>query len=333
MAAIHSVPCSPIAKGEILTKRRSIRSTPKWPFKYASIWSFDAPTISSDSIPTPSTGQRETAETAEPAIEFKDQHKSVADASSGSIEYPIRLYDSRQELEDAILNHKKWESPRNRKLPEFFEHGLHFNPSPGAKNIFRTLVISDLPQSVTMTELLNKIRGGVVVDAKLLDTFNITGGKTALVTFLHERDARALQTHLTQHPFAIDNRVAHVTVLETPTWPIPRVSERALLDGKETRCLEVSRYPRYISPHSLRRHLCLCSVRKVDRIEHTNLRDDDGVLALRFESTACAADARGVLTSHRAFRGCNVRFAPDPCAQPFARRDDEIKEHSLRLWA
>lgn len=53
----------------------------------------------------------------------------------------------------------------------------------------------------------------------------------------------------------------------------------------------------------------------LDRVEYMSLRDD-GVLALRFESAACAISAHGILTSHSAFGGCTVQFAPDPCAQP-----------------
>ena len=273
----------------------------KWPLTSAPVPTCEIPTMNGDSIHAPSSGERESEESA---VGFNDQYKSVTDA------------DSRQKLSKVTRYLERCANSKVKRFPEFLQNGLQFNPPPGSWNVFRTLVISNLPQSATMTELLDKIRGGVVLDAKLLDTSSITGGKTALVTFLQEQAAKALQTYVKEHPITIGNRLAHVAVVQTPTWPISPIYETArLLNGGGTRCLEVSKYPRHISPRDLRRHLHLCSVITWDRIECMTLRDD-GVLAVRFESTASAADARRVFTTHPAFGGCAVRFAPDPCAQP-----------------
>lgn len=302
---------SPTFEDANLIELPPVRLTaPKWPFQPPPVWARDIPTILGDSIHAPSAGRRKPAE---PAVEIKDQHKPKVNANSSRIKYPVLPYNSCKELDDAARAYRGevgWEA----KIPEYFQHGIQFNPPPGSWNVFRTVVISKLTQSATMTQVLDKIRGGVVVDAKLLNTFSITGGKTALVTFLHEQSATAFQVYSKQHPITVENRIAHVTVLKTPTWPISRVCEKALFDGESTRCLDVGNYPRHISPRDLRRHLRLCNVMTYDRTEYMNLRDD-GVLALRFESIAYATDARRVLTSHSAFRGCAVQFAPDPCAQ------------------
>ena len=305
---VNSANSSPIASLIELPTIQSI--APKWKLESAPIWRCDIPAVIGESVHAPCNG-----ENAELDVKLKDRYKSVIDASTGRIEDPVRLWDSRQELDDAIRYYKQYAGSARNTMPKFFQHGLQFNPLPGSRNVFRTLVISNLSQSATMTKVLDKVRGGVVVDAKLLDTFSITGGKTALVTFLHEQVAKALQIYFEQHPTAIDTRIAQATVLETPTWPISRVLEKALFNGNTTRCLEVSRYPRQISPRNLRRHLRICSVMTLDRVEYMNLRDD-GVLALRFESVACAISAHVILTSHTAFGGCKVHFAPDPCAQP-----------------
>lgn len=332
LTAVNSTTSSPVITDAGLTQLPSTELTvSKWLFQPPPVWRCDIPTIIGGPIHAPSIGRRETAG---PAVKFEDEHKSVPDTTSGRIEYPVTLYDSHQELDDTICNYQQSMSGEAKRLPDFFQHGIQFNPPPGSWNVFRTMVISNLPLSATMTGLLEKIRGGVVLDAKLLDTLSITGGKTALVTFLHERAAKDLQIYLEQHPILIDNRLAHATVLKTPTWPISRKCEKTLFDGEDTRCLEVSNYPRHISPRDLRRYLRLCAVVKLDRIEHMNLRDD-GVLALRFESIACAADARGIFTSHSAFRACAVRYMPDPCAQPLrVMKADEpgtkIREQTLR---
>lgn len=298
---MNSATSSPISEDARLIEPSSKQSIiPKWPLTSALVPTCEIPTMNGDSIHAPGSGERESEESA---VGFKHQHKSVTDA------------DSRQKLGEVMRHLERYADFKLKRFPEFLQNGLQFNPPPGSWNVFRTLVISNLPQAATMTELLDKIRGGVVVDAKLLDTSSITGGKTALVTFLHEQAAKALQTYVKEHPITIGNRLAHVSVVQTPTWPIPPNYETALLNGGGTRCLEVRKYPRHISPRDLRRHLHLRSVITWDRIECMALRDD-GALAVRFESTASAADARGVFTTHPAFRGCAVRFAPDPCAQP-----------------
>lgn len=239
------------------------------------------------------------------------------DILSGTIHTPVKLYDSETERQDVINAHRRQSGSHSneRKYPDYFKHGLQYNPAPGSWNTFRTLLISDLPQEATMTAILDQVKGGVVVDAKLLNTSTITGGKTALVTFLHERSASALVAHAENHPITLNNQTARVSFLKTPTWPDRQLSQKVVFDGARTRCLEVSKYPRRVSPSELRRQLRVCSVMKSNRIEFMELRDND-VLSLRFTSTTYAGQAHRIITAYRAFRGCVVQFAPDPCAQP-----------------
>lgn len=328
LTAVNSATSSPIAQNARPAELPSMQSTvPPNLSKVAPVLTLGNPTITGDSIHAPRICQKKPAESK---VKVQGQRKLTTTASFSRINYPIQLYDSLQERDDIIRYYQRFAGFEEKRLPEFFHHGLQFNPRAESRNVFRTLVISNLPQSATMTEVLERIRGGVVVDAKLLDTLSITGGKTALVTFLHEQAVKALQIHLKQHPIIIGNRVAHTIVLNTPTWPISFAYEQVLVEGRETRCLEVSRYPRHISPDDLRGHLRICPVITSDRIEYMNLRDD-GVLRLRFESIACAANARGVLASRSAFQGCAVRFVPDPCAQPLkGTKADKIGDHDQR---
>lgn len=225
--------------------------------------------------------------------------------AASNIESPIRLHERRVGLQD-------------RKLPDLLKqpYAIQYIPAPGTRNLYRTLVISNLPQATTMTALLDQVRGGVIFDAKLLNTTTITSGKTALVSFLHQQNAEAFEAHAKRHPIIIQDRTAKVTLLKTANWPSP-FSQRAMLEGNRTRCLEVTEYPRHVTCSDLRRKLRVCSVMKVDRIEHVALRYD-GVLALRFDSIADAWKAQGMFASSQEFRGCVVRFAMDPCAKPIS---------------
>ena len=219
-----------------------------------------------------------------------------------------------------------------KKLPDLREPELHYNPMAGSWNVFRTLVISNIPQEATMTELLDQVRGGVVVDAKLLDTISITGAKTAIVVFLYERTAIALEAYARRYPIVINTQTTITTLLKTPTWPA--LGQQDNFDGTRTRCLEVSKYPRNISPSELRHQFRVSSALKWDRIEHMVLRDDN-VLMIRFHSMADAAVAKTRFESFRNFQGCVVKFAPDPCAQPLRAKgeSDAKKAHEIKLVA
>lgn len=215
-----------------------------------------------------------------------------------------------------------------KKLPEFFNYGLQYRPVPDTWNILRTLVIANIPAKANMTAVLHQVRGGLIVDAKLLDTTSITGAKTAMVTFLHERTAIALEMQTKKYPIIIDGQVTQTTVLKSPTWPCSIFSLKGSFDGTRTRCLEIAKYPRQISPTQLRRKLEVCSAMKWDRIEHMGLRDD-GVLVLRFESIASALQAQSIFSSSRVFRGCVIKFAPDPCVQPLVLKGVGDHENGL----
>lgn len=238
--------------------------------------------------------------------------------TASKLESPIRLHETEAKVRELIDLQQRRVGLQDRKVPDLFKHpfGIQYIPAPGTKNLYRTLVISNLPHAATMTALLDQVRGGVIFDAKLLNTTTITGGKTALVTFLHQRNAEAFEAHAKRHPIIIQDRTVTVTILKTANWPSP-LSQRAMLEGNRTRCLEVTEYPRHVTCSDLRRKLRVCSVMKVDRIEHVALRYD-GVLALRFDSIADAWKAQGMFASSQEFRGCVVRFAIDPCAQPIS---------------
>lgn len=238
--------------------------------------------------------------------------------AANKIESPIRLHETEAKVRELIDLQQRRVGLQDRKVPDLCKHpyAIQYIPTPGTRNLYRTLVITNLPHAATMTALLEQVRGGVIFDAKLLNTITITGGKTALVTFLHQRNAEAFEAHAKRHPIIIQDRTAKVTLLKTANWPSP-LSQRAMLEGNRTRCLEVTEYPRHITCSDLRRKLRVCSVMKVDRIEHVALRYD-GVLALRFDSIADAWKAQGMFASNQEFRGCVVRFAIDPCAQPIS---------------
>lgn len=228
---------------------------------------------------------------------------------------PDKLFASAQEREVAISIHKNGIGPTEFTFPDVFKYGICYSPGPSVRDVYRTVSISGLASTVTMTALLEKVRGGVVVSAKLLDTTTITGSNTALITFLHEQAAMLFEDHAIQQSLTFAEHRVKVKLLSKPTWPTPIPLRKAIYDHGHTRCLTIRNFPRNISPEALRRDLRVCCVMVTDRIESMNM-GTDGVLELRFESIWTAGKAYGILTSWRVYRQCKVEFSPDPCAQP-----------------
>ena len=198
--------------------------------------------------------------------------------------------------------------------PGFFKYGIHYVPKVNEVDLYRTIIISGLPLSVTMEAVLDKVRGGIVIDAKLLDTIKITGSNTALVTFLYGRSALAYEDHVKQHPIAFGNAFAQVAVVPTPTWPLPVSLRSAIEELGHTRCFEVRNFPRSIFLSAVRQELRSSPVMKSDSLESMKLVGD-GVLEMRFSSIRAAAYSSVLFRKTLRYRGCTVKTIPDPCAQ------------------
>ena len=225
-------------------------------------------------------------------------------------------FDSAQDRETAgFINMRSAQTVRrDAPYPDFFKHGIRYIPRIHEQNVYRTVAISGLSPSVTMRHLLGKVRGGMLVDAKILDTAKITGSNTALVTFLHEQSARAYKDHAEKYPISFSNVIVQVAVVPTPTWPIPANIRAAIEEYGRTRCFEVHNIPRNLFLPNVRRELKASPVMKSDSLECMRL-GADGVLGLRFSSIRAAGHSSNLFKTSR-YWGCTVQTIPDPCAQP-----------------
>ncbi|KAL2046227.1 hypothetical protein N7G274_001674 [Stereocaulon virgatum] len=192
---------------------------------------------------------------------------------------------------------------------------VQFIPGRSERNIYRTVKLCGLPSTVMMKGLLDRVRGGMVVDVKLLDTATMTGGKTALVTFLREHAAMAYEEFAQDHSLDFDGAVAQITVINTPTWPIPMKLRKNIQALSYTRCLEIQNFPRNVLPSALKQELAVSPVLKYNGLESMSM-SGDGTLGLRFSSVKFAVRASAMFGLKPRYRKCSVRFAPDPCAQP-----------------
>ena len=256
-------------------------------------------------------------QTIQVPTEFKDSQVSIRDKTVEPRWSPEKIFDSAQDHEHAVWINKRSTQAGAREIyyPDFFKYGIRYIPKDNEQNIYRTVAISGLSPSVTMKTLLEKVRGGMLVDAKLLDTAKITGSNTALVTFLYERSALEYEDHAKEHPIAFSNALARIAVVPTPTWPMPFNLRSGIEEFGHTRCFEVHNVPRDISLPAVRQELTSSPVMKSDSLECMRL-GVDGVLELRFSSIRAAAYSSALFSKTFRYQGCTVKCVPDPCAQP-----------------
>ena len=225
------------------------------------------------------------------------------------------LFGIDRELSGALVINQRTVGFNDLRHPDFFNYGLRFTPSHNQRNVYRTVTISGIPADVTMRIILDSVRGGAILESKLLNTLKITGSHTALIIFLHEHSALAYEEHARKHPIILGGLVAGVTVVPTPTWPMKTKLCKAVFDHQHSRCLEIHNFPRSISPSKLRKDIGRCEELELNHLIHMEMRKD-GTLLLQFSSVDGAGWAYGMLSSFRAYRGCEPFFTSDPCSQP-----------------
>ena len=225
------------------------------------------------------------------------------------------FFESRTEREMALRIHQREAGIRDVGFPEFFVHGLQYTPTDPDSDSLRTTLILGLPAGTRMMHVLDKVRGGLIIDAQLLDTLSVTNTITAKVVFHRAEAAELYKSFVHDHPFTINGATIQVRILATPTWPINLRLRKAIGELSQTRCFEVHNIPSNIDPAVIKQDLCFSSVMKVGGLESMNVIRE-GILGLRFSSIRYAGQASGIFLSFPRYRGCKVHWLPDPCAQP-----------------
>ncbi|KAL8646033.1 MAG: hypothetical protein Q9210_006367 [Variospora velana] len=217
------------------------------------------------------------------------------------------------ERENAIYVQKQSAGVAEYLFPDFFRYGIRFRPDPMETDIYRTVLVDNLPAGLTVFALLQFVKSGAIENVKSVDTTNITGHLSALITFIHEKGARAFDQQARRTPLVFAGVTARVTLLPTPTYPMTKKLQIAITKHAHTRCLEVKNFPRGVAPAELERDLRVCQAMTTHRIVSKKMRSD-GVLELGFASVNYAGLAYAVLKTWRRYQGCRVVFVADPCA-------------------
>lgn len=214
--------------------------------------------------------------------------------------------------------------PDRHNFPDFFKYGVRFNPSTCERDVYRTILFQGLSINTTLGQLLQRVRGGMIVDAKILSTETIVGSNSALIVFRFEHEALTYEDYSKKHPIIVNGQAIKAKALSTPTYPMPLNLRKAMGTYLHTRCLEVYNFPRKVPIAELRANLRVCPQIEGDRMVHLNMRTD-GVLEVHFSSVFYAGQGYGMFTAFRTYRGCRTSFVPDPCAQPVETLDEGCK--------
>lgn len=222
---------------------------------------------------------------------------------------------SAADMKTAIRNNHREAGAKDSRFPDMFRYGNRFNPDSSERNVYRTVVLSDLPIAISYQVLLGRVRGGMVVDAKILDTMTIIKAKSALVIFAQEQAAKAYVDYAKEHHIVFGDQMANVKLVQTPTWPIPINILRRIQDWGETRCFEVLNFPGHITYEMLLKDLAVSPVMTVNAIDSMRIMGGN-TRGFRFSSIKAATIAAALFQTAYRYRGCKVQWLPDPCAEP-----------------
>lgn len=219
------------------------------------------------------------------------------------------FYQSNSQCEQAMELHREV-NQGNRdcqpRSPGYFKYGIRYIPRPIDENVLRAVLIDGLPDKTTALDILQKVRGGLVLNAQLVQ--DPIKGKAALITFLDQSAATAYAAFAAKHPIKIHGMTLSVRSLSTPTWPTPFNTLELIANAKATRCFEIS---------NMRKGATLSGVQEVLRfhgmttngLEYSRILNET-TLQLRFISIQYAIQA------YEMYHGLARRWLADPCARP-----------------
>lgn len=234
---------------------------------------------------------------------------------------------SSHERERAIKIHKREASSQEHQFPDLFRYGVRFRPAPEESDMYRTVIVDHLPPKLSISSLLEHVRGGAVLEAQLHNTATISGHSSAMIIFVHEHGARNFESRARQLPLRFAGVEARVTLLPTPTWPMSPSLRTAIMNHGHTRCLEIRGMPSGISPSDLKQDMRMCHVLAPNTRHITSMvKRPDGVVEVQFTSINYAGRAFGLLGNCRRYRQCQITRSMDPCSRPWEDLPEEASE-------
>lgn len=223
----------------------------------------------------------------------------------GQLRWAIKgcsVFDDQEEEADALYYPNNLLSRVLLSNRLVFQYGLRYIPSMTETNVYRTVMIENLPANISLNQVLLNV-SGEVYSSRLFDTRAITGYNTAIVVFLLESEARNF-VKKSEEGLHVGSALAKVALVNTPTYPMPAEMDNLVNKGY-SRCLVVSDV-------STTTQKDICGVLKRSAyhsyIERVKAGPSAGQVTIRFHCIKSAAAVLSLLQGHPSFRKCSVSF-------------------------
>ena len=205
-----------------------------------------------------------------------------------------------------------------------------FYPVQGCGTAFRTVLITGVSGHGKLSNMLERVRTGMIISASFCDTTPITGKVSVLITFAREESARVFANDANRNPSFWRNLSdepapsMRVKLLSSPTHPMAAALERQIQNGA-TRILQARGLPPDLTVEALgsflsepgTKHHGLVSARKTDH----------GDVRVEFSSVALALRAVERASYHCVLRQACWEHCPDPCGP--GPRTDTLGDHRM----
>ncbi|KAI9663553.1 MAG: hypothetical protein M1831_002562 [Alyxoria varia] len=230
--------------------------------------------------------------------------------------------------------------PRVVDLPfDFFDDSTaRYTPPESMNDKYRTIMIGNVPATTTVANVTRHVRGGMLVSAELTNTSTITNGTfTARIMFFREDAARRYMSFRAKYPLYLPasdqkprydptNRTkAYLTLVATPTYPLPQRTMTNILERGATRSLVIHNFPPHLSVSHIYSELSRGDYHDVHGIE--SVREDHSPtqhlkLVVTFTSVEKAGLAYARINNFRVFVPAKAWYVADPCAGPIEELHD-----------
>ncbi|CAD6444330.1 ac945097-44ba-4252-a9cb-d8cbc9275230 [Sclerotinia trifoliorum] len=197
-------------------------------------------------------------------------------------------------------------------------YGVVYVPKADDRDTLRGVHIGGLPKDIGLRDVLARVRGGRIYSSVLLDTMNVSGSNSALITFMNQANAEAKPDQGNYHSSPY------------PYIPLFPAKLKAIFEFNRTRILTIRNFPQHISLRGLESDLAGRNALKANSLLEWYI-DEEGTLRMEFVSMDEAVSAFGLLSSSRGYKDFRLvlQFERDSCEGDLEELEKEPEKRNL----
>jgi hypothetical protein len=236
-------------------------------------------------------------EEQEDLMQFPEDDEASEDTAVGKPGESL----TEEQMEEAKQKHAA-ELRKNQAL-------VMYDPAP-SEDTFRTVLVTDIPQSKSEKDVMRMVSGGIIVKVQSMNTqlMKLTpsiNSKTMTITFLQAKDARKFVR-------SVEDKVEpKFSILKTPSYPVNGYLADDMMYNGISRCLAIQGLHEDITLESLCSATRPCGTKRDNVLDAS--RDEQGVCHLEFTSVLAAVAGRWELKDNLFRRFTRTWHEADPC--------------------